>query len=151
VDADGRPHIAWREIVGREGQHPLSQIYYRYWDGRQWAELGGSASGAGLSPDGYNSFIPQLAIDSTARPHVLWCAEPGPKVPSEIFYKYWDGKQWREVAGSGSGLGLTAGNARANWSHLALDLRGRPHVTWGHHAHPEPPHVHYLFLPEAPP
>lgn len=148
---EGRPHIAWREIVGGDGRYPLAQIYYRYWDGRQWAERAGSASGAGLSTPGHNAFIPQLAIDPRSRPHVLWCAETGPGAPSEVFYKYWDGRQWREVAGSGSGSGLTGGEVRSNWTHLALDPRGRPHVTWGHHAHPEPPHVYYLFLPNAPP
>ncbi|MHC4983798.1 MAG: hypothetical protein ACYTF6_11625 [Planctomycetota bacterium] len=145
LDRRDRPHIAWREEVNRKAL----QTYYRYWDGRRWAELGNSATDAGVSLPGHNSFIPQLAVDSRCRPHLLWCCGADTNSKSEVYYKYWDGRAWRTSAGSGRGGVITDTQEGSNWVQLAVDMFDRAHVAWASRTPKGPPELYYIFLPRC--
>lgn len=118
VDALGHPIAAWR--FGED-------IHVRRWDGSAWIELGGSATGEGISVGGGLANSPAIAVDPSGFPAVAWCDSS-----SKIYVRRWDGSSWAELgAGSASGGGIsqTTSNISRNPA-IAFDANGRPIVAW---------------------
>jgi hypothetical protein len=74
LDSSDTPYVAWYHYDGGN-----QQIYLRRFDGETWVEVGGSASGGGISnttgPGGSGtgySRQPALAIDGFGTPYVAW-------------------------------------------------------------------------------
>ncbi len=123
IDSTGNPVIAWYEIAGSN-----YEIYLRRWNGTAWVELGGSATGGGLSNTAGYSFYPSLALDSAGNPGVAW-TELGTNY--EVLYRQWNGSSWAELAGSGTGGGVSA-NAGTSYipSLRRIASSGYPGIAW---------------------
>ncbi|MCA9185162.1 MAG: hypothetical protein KDA99_06065, partial [Planctomycetales bacterium] len=67
IDSIGRHWIAWSD--SRSGN---PEIYVSRYESDAWGELGGSASGGGVSQSVVGSRQPQLAVDDNDRPWVAW-------------------------------------------------------------------------------
>jgi hypothetical protein len=118
VDSSGRPTVVWRE----QGAYP--SIYVRRWDGSVWAELGGSASGTGISGNGMASRL-DLAVDGAGNPVLVY------EFDNAIFLKRWNGSTWEEVGGSATGDGIGASpTLNSQMPALAVDSGDRPLVAW---------------------
>ena len=102
LDLNGNPLVSWSEVIwveeiGRE----VSFVYLKKWDGNNWVELGGSASGYGIGP-GWNF---EMVIDSHNNPVISYSADYNDR--RVAYLKKWDGTTWREIAGSSSGYGVS--------------------------------------------
>jgi hypothetical protein len=80
------------------------EIYLKRWNGSAWEEIGGSASGGGVSAGPARSREPSLRLDSADRPAVSWTEE----TPSgaRIYFRRSTGTAWEELAGPASGSGI---------------------------------------------
>jgi hypothetical protein len=123
LDGAGRPVVAW---LGHEGE--VGHVYLKRWDGAAWVEVGGSASEAGLSRSTGKCGSVALALDARDRPVVAWCGEQDRH--SEIYLRRWDGAAWVELAGSGSGSGISRNFSNSMAPALGLDGTGNPVVAW---------------------
>jgi len=104
-----------------------SEIYLRQWNGSSWAELGGSASGVGLSSTAGGAAGPKVALDSDGHPVVAWYERPTGVEP-RIYLKRWNGSTWDELDGSASGSGV--GLPGSTDPSLAIDSSDRIIVVW---------------------
>ncbi len=116
VDASDHLVVAW---VG-EG----SQVFLRRWNGSLWEELDGSGSGGGVSNGAAQCVFPTLALDSAGNPNVAWSAG------NEIYFERWNGSSWEELAGSGSGGGVSNNATYSYYPSLALDSSDNPVLAW---------------------
>jgi len=132
LDASDRPTVVWQFTPPTIGDRPpsLTQVYLKSWNGNSWQELGGSASGGGLSNAASFSEAPDVAIDAAGNPVVAWshCDVPGQGV--FIYVKRWTGSSWTELGGSASGNGISGQGALGSSPSIAIDSSGNPVVAW---------------------
>jgi hypothetical protein len=137
VDENNFIYVSW-------SPHPLLpyqlfEVYLRMWNGNEWQEIDGSASGGGLSNAQKCASNPNVIVKN-GRIAVVWeSAEPMPEVfpcvylPAihEIFLKYWNGKAWIELGGSSSGGGVS-NSPLFDSTHpdVAIGNDGNPIVVW---------------------
>jgi hypothetical protein len=123
MDSAGNPVVAWRDKTGGD-----DEIYLRAWDGAMWIELGGSATGGGMSATTSDSKRPAVALEpGTGYPVVAWDENVS---DGEIYLRRWDGGQWVELGGSASGGGISNTSGESREVSLALDTSGNPVVAW---------------------
>jgi predicted Ser/Thr protein kinase len=84
-----------------------------------WTELGGSATGTGLTPE--PGRMPAVALDPGGRPIVAW---QGAGASPAIHLRRWDGRAWSSPENLGPSTRRLA-SVRA-----AVDAAGRPVVAW---------------------
>ncbi len=119
IDDSGYPAVAWEDNTSGD-----NEIYIKRWNGSAWEELGGSATGGGISNKGVSS-DPTLAINSQGNPIVAWSDYSSGQ--NEIYVKQWNGTTWEEI-GTGSASG--GGTCVSTNPSLAIDTSGNPIVTW---------------------
>jgi hypothetical protein len=114
VDAAGNPVVAWRTQIGGNWE-----VYLRRWSGRAWEELGGSATGGGVSSSASVSWAPAVRVDRLGRPVVAWHEQDA--AGTRVYLRRWEGRAWRDLGGP-----VGAGG----WPALALDAADQPVVAW---------------------
>lgn len=115
LNAAGNPTVVWTE----------NAVTLKRWNGSAWEGLGGSES-AGL-PGSAGSYNPSLALDGAGNPSVAWIQQT---TNLEIYFRRWNGSAWEELAGSGSGGGLSNSAGDSSVPHVVLDSAGNPYVAW---------------------
>lgn len=124
IGPDGAPVIVWYDESGGN-----EEIYLRRWNGVAWVELGGSASGGGISDTVGVSLNPSLAIDLDGMPVVAWNDYTSGDV--EIYVRRWNGSSWVELgAGSASGGGISNNDGDSHNPSLVIGPDGAPAVAW---------------------
>lgn len=125
TDRGGRPFLAWQD--DSSGQY---QIHLRRGDGTAWTELGGSASGAGLSDSEGSCTLPSLAIDPAGRPAVAWLDRRADGY--QVRLRMWSGRAWDPVPDPPNNRVQTSGEGGWNADRLSLrfDSRGHLHLAW---------------------
>lgn len=114
-DSQGRPHVVWMSFDSSANQR---SIYYRYWDGATWAEVGGSASGRGVSQS-FNPYWPKMAIVND-QPYITY--ETYNAAPQgAIHVKRLAGNVWEEIDGSATGSGIASGTGDSRLVSVASD------------------------------
>ncbi|HZL72594.1 MAG TPA: serine/threonine-protein kinase, partial [Planctomycetota bacterium] len=93
LDGDGRPVVAWQE---EESGRP--QIWLRRWNGAGWIDLGGSATGGGISASPASAIMPRVVIDRTGMPVVGWIDDRTGK--RELHVRRWNGRDWIDLGES---------------------------------------------------
>ncbi len=120
VDALDHPFVAWREVL--DATH--SEVYLKMWDGTGWVELGGSATGGGVSHAGTSVTAPCLALDAAGHPVLAWTdSRTG---VDQVYAAAWNGTAWLSY----SATAVSSGPLPATVSGLSLDASGRPIVVW---------------------
>ncbi len=123
LDGAQNPSVAWWDTTSGSGK-----VYFKRWDGANWIELAGSASGTGVSNPSATSNDASLALDPYGNPMIAWTEyAPG---NAEVYLKRWNGVNWIEVEGSATGAGISATAEDSIVPSLALDSSGNPVVTW---------------------
>jgi hypothetical protein len=128
VAPDGTLVVAWQQLL--ENSY---EIYAKRWRGSAWEEMGGSASGGGISHDDIDSMVPSLAIGSDGLPVVAWEARmvaDGIATNDEIYLRRWNGDAWVELDDSASGGGISNTSGYSTRPSLAVGLDNRPVVAW---------------------
>jgi hypothetical protein len=125
LDSANRPAVVWSDDTSGN-----FEVYFKRWDGRSWAELGGSATGGGVSrtPGHSSSTFAGLALDAQDRPVIAW--DEGQGVTRQIFLRRWSGSAWEDLGGSGEGTGISGSRGICHHASLALDSAGHPTVSW---------------------
>jgi len=124
INDSGNPIVAWHD-----GVFPDYDIYLKQWNGSSWEELGGSASGGGISDNTGGSYRPSLAINGLGNPVVAWYDNTSGD--TEIYIKQWNGSSWEEIGtNSATGGGISDNNGDSVWHSLAIDGSGNPVVAW---------------------
>jgi hypothetical protein len=122
LDPGGNPVVAWRSAVPGTLTY---EVYLKRWDGNAWVELGGSATGAGVSQSGGKATDLALAIDATGQVLVAWGAN------GEVYAKLWNGSAWSGVGTSANTGGISASSTAASYAPAAaFDGSGQPLVAW---------------------
>ncbi|MFZ5468211.1 MAG: hypothetical protein ACOZIN_02140, partial [Myxococcota bacterium] len=117
-DSQNRPYVVWMNYDGN-----LQSVHVRRWSGGTWEELGGSASGTGISA-GQFAYWPKIVIDVFDRVTVMWTRGSG------LYARRWEGSAWAELAGSASGAGIAGPSAMVYIFSAAPGPDGAPYVAW---------------------
>ncbi|MFH1808359.1 MAG: hypothetical protein ABIJ09_06435 [Pseudomonadota bacterium] len=123
LDNNDQPLVAWED-----SSSGTTQIFVRHYDGERWKELGGSASGGGVSDSAGQSEAPSLALDSGGRPAVAWHDDTAGQW--EIYFKRFNGEAWVELDGSASSGGVSHTPDNSGYPVLKLDSSDHPVVAW---------------------
>lgn len=127
-DAAGRPAIVWR-AAATDGGSPRS-VYVRQWNGEDWSELAGSASGRGISID-HNPWWPTMIADSDNQLVVAWETYNVPGAGGGVIHmRRFNGDDWVELAGSASAGGVSEGLGNAQGVSMAAGSDGTVAVAW---------------------
>jgi len=125
LDSSDYPLVAWHDGTQGSGN---TEIYLKRWDGNSWEEMGGSASGGGISNTSGRSKDCSLGLDSSDNPIVAWHDDN--YRPEEIYLKRWDGNSWEEMGGSASGGGISNTSGFSQHPSLDIDSLDYPVVAW---------------------
>lgn len=100
-----------------------------------WGELGGSASGGGISNSPGASEYCSIGLDAGGNPVVAW--QELVAGYEAVYVKRWNpaSSRWEELAGSASGRGIGPSRGRSMYPILRLDSRGYPVVAWVENAY----------------
>ncbi len=128
VAPDGTLIVSWSNLIG--GQY---EVYAKRWDGLAWKEMGGSASGGGISDDDNDSMSVSLSIGPDGLPVLAWearLAADDMTTNDEIYLRRWNGDAWVELDGSASGGGVSNTSGYSSRPSLAIGLDNRLVVAW---------------------
>lgn len=116
------PVIAW--TAGGE-------VMVARWSGEAWVEVGaGSMSASGVSNSGGKAQGVQLAYGDAGNIVVVW-HQAVATLEGNLYVRRFDGAAWVELAGSGTGTGITgSGTARAFGNDVVLDATGNPVIAY---------------------
>jgi len=114
INNSGNPVVAWNCNY---------HIYLKQWNGTSWEQLGGSATGSGISNGSYESRNPSLSINNSGNPVVAWVYNYN---YSYSYLKQWNGLTWEELGSSASDVGIGYGYSPS----LAINNSGNPVVAW---------------------
>jgi hypothetical protein len=127
LDINGNPSIAWLNYVD-DPNYPAGEIFYRDWNGTNWATAAGDLSGPSLDISnsvGTMSQDPSLALDVNGNPSMAW--DEGGK----IYYRDWNRTDWATVTGTLTGsLSASGAGTESVLPSLALDAGGMPSIAW---------------------
>jgi len=104
-----------------------STIYLKRFDGASWVGVDGGASGS-VMDIANRTAIPNVAINANGDPVVAWTRPVGGDWA--IFALQWDGSQWSELAGSGSGAGISGPTGTRSNPTIATCADGSLVVAW---------------------
>ncbi|HLF93407.1 MAG TPA: hypothetical protein VJB14_08090, partial [Planctomycetota bacterium] len=90
VVGGGNPFVAWSERVGSN-----FEVFFRYWNGFKWSNLGGSDTGNGISNNSGDSIHPTLTIGDIG-PYIAW--QDDTSGTSCIYLRHWNGSAWEELS-----------------------------------------------------
>jgi hypothetical protein len=111
----GYPVVAYSHVEGTGTRH----IYVRAWDGGAWSELGGSASGGGLS-GAESAWQSAMSVDSQGRIVVAWQGQ-------KLHVKRWNGSVWEPLGDSSA----PASDRDADLC-IGMGPSDAPFVSWYH-------------------
>jgi hypothetical protein len=120
LDSSGFPIAAWSERVSQ----PSSALHLKRWNGASWTELGGSATGMGISPLGITDQL-DLALDALDHPVVAY------SLNDQIHVRRWNGAAWEELEGSDTGTGISDSTDSSN-PLIEVAPDGDIFVAWTH-------------------
>lgn len=128
IGPDGMPVVAWEDSSDGD-----PQIYVRRWNGSAWVEMGsGSASGRGISGNGWANSYPSLAINRAGVTIMAWEWWVPWTDTSEVYVRRWDGFAWVEME-AGSATHPAGGISKSGYGEypsVAITGDGRPMVAW---------------------
>lgn len=123
LDSLGHPTVAaCVNPLTKEGMQSR-RIFLKHWDGKQWMELGGSASGSGVPA--IENYVDELGmvLDAKMRPVVSSTNQK----KSRIYLSRWDGVKWMEL----HPLGLSAPDPYSFSCHvMRTDKDGNLFIAW---------------------
>lgn len=101
-----------------------------------WEEIGGSASGNGISNSQAMVNCKHVQTDGKGTPYATW--SDGSTGQHEIYLRFWDGQRWASLGTSGQPGGISQNEEPAEpidsgatcYGRLDFDRSDRPHVAW---------------------
>lgn len=100
LNGSGNPFVAWSDDSSGN-----FDVYVRFFNGFEWKDLGGSTLAGGISKNVGKSSHPSISLSSAGNPAVAW--DDDTSGDFEIYVRMWNGSAWAELAGSGTGGGIS--------------------------------------------
>jgi hypothetical protein len=130
IDSTNRVYVAWEDDPN--GTH---EIYVKMWDGTNWVELNGSASGGGITNNvntgNLFSFTPSITVNADGNVYVAWQSWDNTTGNSEIYIKKWDGANWVELNGSATAGGISDNAGFSESPEVTINNQtGDIYLTW---------------------
>ena len=149
LDSSDAPVVAWRKTFSTG-----IVVFLKRWNGTGWVELGGSATGLGVSnvvltggsggglPGGgggggggggtltVSSGQPSLVIDAAGAVLVAWSDLEATSNMHEVYLKRWNGAAWTGLGGSDDGGGVSQSADLSMDPSVAVAPDGTPMVAW---------------------
>jgi hypothetical protein len=125
-----RLFVAWEEAPF--APRTVSAIYFKEFDGAQWIDRGGSATGYGISGAGLadvDSTQAAVAVLPNGQPVVAWHSTVN-FTDQRVFVAYWNGSAWAGYANSHT-TGIPAPDIVVTSPGILIDSFGRVVVYWG--------------------
>ncbi|HMP74672.1 MAG TPA: S8 family serine peptidase [Kiritimatiellia bacterium] len=133
--------VAWEEFTqGQFSAITNNRIFARYFNGSDWIELGGSASGFGVSKNtnGYHATRPAVGIMGDGSPVVAWLQGGLAPNVTRVFVSRWDGTNWVGLAGSHtSGVPTAAATKLAEDLSMVINGVGNPVLAFKEASNPD--------------
>ncbi len=124
IDATNAPVVAWADDTNGN-----FEIYLKRFNGLSWVELGGSATGGGISRTAGASLAPSLSTDAAGSLVVAWQETVG--ASTEIYARRFNGVAWvEEGTGAATGGGISNDAGTSGPPHLCRDTAGNLFVVW---------------------
>ncbi len=127
LDGAGRPVIAWSD-----GPETNREIYLLRFNGLLWTDISGNPAKTGINMSGtagYSSW-PDVDIDSTGNPNVVW--EDFSTGYQDIYYLKWNGNVWVDVDGVGTDrMNVSKEYHLSSVPKIKIDASGVPHILFG--------------------
>jgi hypothetical protein len=122
VAPDGTVYVAWEDYSDGD-----SEIYVRRWRYDAWEQIGGSASGGGISNNSGSSEFPSVAVAADGTPYIAWSDSSGGG--ADIYVRRWKYGTWDQIGSSASGGGISDSGYSACPS-VAIAPDHAPYVAW---------------------
>ena len=124
LDSLGNPSVVWADNT--EGN---DEMYFSYWNGSVWTGLA-SGSYDNISNSAGSSSNPQIALDSSEKPFVIW--EDGTTGNGDVYATYWDGTEWAKRSDGTAGYDNLSDNTGTSGASpaFALSAADIPIVVW---------------------
>lgn len=139
--SDNDVYVAW---MNRDAVDETARIYLAHWNGSQWAELGGSMTGDGISPTpgapyflDKDSMYPVLRVTPGGVPIIafqqsfLTGTGTSTTYGQSVCVKRYDSASDTWMGMDGSTNGIVTGGSLAFDPSMDLDASGYPVVAWG--------------------
>ncbi len=139
LDSSDNPMVVWKEwdsTFGFGGSNYI--IRFSRWNGSAWTGMDGVTPGYETISSGNSiSDEPQIILDSTGKPLVVWQQWNGSfgfgGANYDIRISRWNGSQWTQMNGVTAGTEIVAGSSAAGQSlypQIQLDTSDNPIVAW---------------------
>ncbi|MBN2753222.1 MAG: hypothetical protein JXR81_00005, partial [Candidatus Goldbacteria bacterium] len=127
LDSMGRPHVVYVKANPVEGD-----VFYLKWDGAAWVDADGTGTGeSNISNSAGPSVNPDIEIDASDNPHIVYNESSGSASPNEIYYIKWNSMAWTDITGSGlAGVNISNDTYNSVTPKLEIDSLGYSHVAW---------------------
>jgi hypothetical protein len=126
IGRNGHVFVLWQEY-NQPSNDLLAQLFLAEFDGNAWH------SPVAITDTGRMDWTPDLALDTSGHPHVVW----GEYLSAEVFYKYCDGVKWSEP------VNVSQASGGSFFPQLAIDRTNTVHVVWHDRAYDDDPSVFY--------
>jgi hypothetical protein len=124
LDANGDPWVAFQD-------HCVDwNIYVMRFTGSGWAFVGPPVCETRGASDLDLAETPRLVFDATGRAVLAYTGRAVPGAPYEVYVRAWDGVAWQDLAGSGTGGGVSASGGNAFRPAVAVDPSGMIWLAW---------------------
>lgn len=124
IGPDGQPWLAFQE-------HCTDwNVYVIRYTGTAWEFVGGANCVSRGASDLRRANRPAMAVDPEGGVVLAYQGQTDTDATQQIYLRRWDGSAWQELAGSGTGAGVSASDVAAAHPAVAIDGSGRPFVAW---------------------
>lgn len=124
IDSTNAPVAAWADDTNGN-----FEIYLKRFNGVSWVELGGSATGGGISRTAGASRAPSLSTDGAGNLVVAWTETVG--ASTEIYARRFNGTAWvEEGTGAATGGGVSNDAGTSESPDLSRDTAGNLFLVW---------------------
>lgn len=138
---DDKIYVAWEEDTqGPGGAITNKRIFLRAFNGSDWVQLGGSASGFGVSKNtnGYDAIRPVVGVMGDGSPVVAWLQDGFAPNLRRVFVARWDGTNWVGLAGSHTnGVPTPAATKIAEDLSMTINGVGNPVLAFKEQTNPD--------------
>ncbi|MFO0705117.1 MAG: hypothetical protein U0517_04150 [Candidatus Andersenbacteria bacterium] len=130
LDKNNHPYVVWSVLASPTAD--TADIFFTRWNGSNWVGMSGSSADNLSSPQGAlditKDIAPQIKLDNSGNPYVLWTLETGSG--KKFLLSHYDGTKWTgliDQTGKPDTV-TTVGNSLIK--DFAVDGQGRPAVVF---------------------
>ncbi len=135
-------YVAWEEGTQFDPNSAITnqRVFLRAFNGSDWVQLGGSASGFGVSKNtnGYDATRPVVGVMGDGSPVVAWLQDGFAPNLRRVFVARWDGTNWVGMAGSHTnGVPTPAATKLADELSMTINGVGNPVLAFKEQTNPD--------------